>query len=210
MGLRELKKQRTFDAVSSIAIAMFLDRGFDQVSVSDIAAAAEISKPTLFRYFAAKEDLVLHRFADHAGEPARVVAARAAGQSPLDALQQHFIAGLLRRDPVTGLNDTPEVLAFHDLVFSTPALATRVHEYQSRDEQSLATALLPTTPTPAVAPVPDPLGARLAAAQILAVQRVLARENWRRLAAGESAETLAPAAIEAANRAFTQLRTGLP
>ncbi|WP_203828155.1 TetR/AcrR family transcriptional regulator [Actinoplanes palleronii] len=212
MGLRELKKQRTFDAVSSIAIAMFLDRGFDQVSVSDIAAAAEISKPTLFRYFAAKEDLVLHRFADHAGEPARVVAARAAGQSPLDALQQHFIAGLLRRDPVTGLNDTPEVLAFHDLVFSTPSLATRVHEYQSRDEQSLATALLPTTPTsPAAAPLePDPLAARLAAAQILAVQRVLARENWRRLAAGESAETLAPTAIEAADRAFTQLRTGLP
>src|SRR5689334_14440639 len=104
MGLRELKKQRTFDAVSTIAIRMFLEHGFDRVSVSDIAAAAEISKPTLFRYFGAKEDLVLHRFADHAGESARIVAARPADRSPIDALHAHFLAGLARRDPVTGLN----------------------------------------------------------------------------------------------------------
>jgi AcrR family transcriptional regulator len=198
-GLRELKKQRTFDAVSEIAIGMFLQRGFDGVSVSDIAAAAEISKPTLFRYFPSKEDLVLHRFADHAGEPARVVTGRADGQSPLDALHRHFLDGLAARDPVTGLNDVPAVLAFHDLVFSTPSLATRVHDYQVRDEESLAAALR----------TPDPLTARLAAAQILAVRRVLARENWRRLAAGESADGLYPTAVAAADQAFTHLRTGL-
>ncbi|BCJ39973.1 TetR family transcriptional regulator [Actinoplanes ianthinogenes] len=198
-GLRELKKRRTFDAVSAIAIGMFLEQGFDRVSVSDIAAAAEISKPTLFRYFPSKEDLVLHRIADHAGEPARVVAARAPGQSPVDALHRRFLDGLSSRDPVTGLNDVPEVLAFHDLVFSTPSLATRVHDYQVRDEESLAAAL----------PAADPLTARLAAAQILAVQRVLARENWRRLSAGESADALYPAAVRAADAAFGQLRGGI-
>jgi AcrR family transcriptional regulator len=200
-GLRERKKQRTFDAVSEIAIAMFLDRGFDRVSVNDVAAAAEISKPTLFRYFPSKEDLVLHRIADHSGEPARVVAARAGGESPIDALHRRFRDGLDARDPVTGLNDVPQILAFHDLVFSTPSLATRVHEFQARDEESLARALDPT--------VADPLTARLAAAQILAVQRVLAQENWRRLTAGESADALHPIAAEAADRAFTQLRDGL-
>ncbi|SLM01642.1 TetR family transcriptional regulator [Actinoplanes sp. SE50/110] len=201
-GLRQRKKQRTFDTVSEIAIGMFLEHGFDRVSVTDIAAAAEISKPTLFRYFASKEDLVLHRFADHAGEPARTVSSRPAGRSPLDALHRRFLDGLATRDPVTGLNDVPQVLAFHDLVFSTPSLATRVYDYQLRDERSLAESLATATP--------DPLTARLAAAQILAVQRVLARENWRRLTAGATADDLYPAAVEAANRAFDQLRSGLP
>lgn len=75
-GLRERKKQLTYQAVSDAAIAMFLERGFDKVSVAEVAAAADISKPTLFRYFPAKEDLVLHRFADHEDESARVVAER--------------------------------------------------------------------------------------------------------------------------------------
>jgi AcrR family transcriptional regulator len=201
MGLRERKKQRTFDAVSTLAVDMFLERGFDNVSVSDIAAAAEISKPTLFRYFRSKEDLALHRLADHAGEPARVVAARGAELSPLDALHQHFLDGLTRRDPVTGLNDDPGILAYHDMVFSTPALSARVEEFQIRDEQSLAEALAPAAP--------DALTARLASAQILAVQRVLARDNWRRLRTGESAAALHPAATAAADRAFEQLRTGV-
>ncbi|MEV0395275.1 TetR family transcriptional regulator [Polymorphospora rubra] len=201
MGLRERKKQRTFDAVSTLAIDMFLERGFDNVSVSDIAAAAEISKPTLFRYFRSKEDLALHRLADHAREAARVVSTRADTQSPLAAVHQHFVDGLARRDPVTGLNDQPEVLAYHDMVFSTPSLSARVGEFQVRDEQSLAGALAPSAP--------DALTARLAAAQILAVQRVLARDNWQRLRSGESAADLHPAAIEAADRAFEQLRTGI-
>lgn len=61
---------------------MFLERGFDKVSVAEVAAAADISKPTLFRYFPAKEDLVLHRFADHEDEAARVVTARAPDETP--------------------------------------------------------------------------------------------------------------------------------
>ncbi len=58
-GLRERKKQRMYQSVSDIAIRLFMEKGFDAVSVAEIAAAAEISKPTLFRYFPAKEDLVL-------------------------------------------------------------------------------------------------------------------------------------------------------
>ncbi|WP_360145900.1 TetR family transcriptional regulator [Asanoa sp. NPDC050611] len=199
MGLRERKRQRTHDAVSAAAIALFLERGFDRVSVADVAAAAEISKPTLFRYFPSKEDLVLHRFADHAGEAARVV--RQAGQAPLAALHAHFLDGLARRDPVTGLNDHPQVLAFHNMVFSTPSLSGRVNDYISRDEDALAEALTPGL---------DALTARLAAAQILAVQRVLARENWRLLAAGSSADDLHDTARAAADRAFRLLAEGLP
>jgi AcrR family transcriptional regulator len=203
VGLRERKRQRTHDAVSAVAISMFLEHGFDRVSVADIAAAAEISKPTLFRYFRSKEDLILHRFADHEGEAARVVRQRSAHQAPLSALHEHFLDGLARRDPVTGLNDHPEVLAFHDLVFSTASLSARLNEHTARDEEALASALVQT------ARAHDELTARLAAAQIIAVQRVLARDNWRRLAAGMTAAALYDTAKASADNAFRLLASGL-
>ncbi|WP_329273558.1 TetR family transcriptional regulator [Streptomyces sp. NBC_01451] len=205
IGLRERKKRQTYQNVSDIAIGLFLEKGFDAVSVAEIAAMAGISKPTLFRYFPAKEDLVLHRFADHEDEAARVVrAARAdtgagagAGVSPVDALRRHFLDGLSREDPVTGLNDAPGVLAFHGLLYGTPSLVARAYEYQQRSEAALAAALGGT------------LTARLAAGQIIAVQRILAQENWRRIAAGESVEAVRGDAIAAAEGAFGQLEAGL-
>src|SRR5690606_12551135 len=83
-GLRERKKRQMYRRLSDTAIGLFLERGYEQVTVADVAAAVDVSKPTLFRYFPAKEDLVLHRLADHVGEAGRVVAGRPAGQSPLE------------------------------------------------------------------------------------------------------------------------------
>ncbi|WP_030925086.1 TetR/AcrR family transcriptional regulator [Streptomyces sp. NBC_01527] len=197
ISLRERKKQLTYQAVSDAAIAMFLERGFDKVSVAEVAAAADISKPTLFRYFPAKEDLALHRFADHEDEAARVVAARSQDESPLDALRRHFLDGLERRDPVTGLCDHPQVLAFHRMLYGTPSLVARMYGYQGRSEAALARALGDA--------VPD----RLAAGQIIAVQRILALENWRRIDAGESADEVYEDAVRAAELGFVQLRSGL-
>ncbi|MEU9982508.1 TetR family transcriptional regulator [Streptomyces sp. NPDC050856] len=197
-GLRERKKQQTYQAISDAAIALFLARGFDQVPVAEVAAAAGVSKPTLFRYFPAKEDLALHRFADHRDEAARVVAGRPAGRSPLGALHRHFLDGLARRDPVTGLNDDPDVLAFHRLLYGTPSLVARLYAYQGASERALAEALGGGLP------------ARLAAGQIVAVQRILAEENWRRIeGGGESADAVHPDAVSAADLAFRQLGDGL-
>ena len=81
-GLRERKKARTHQAISEAAIALFLARGYDAVSVAEIAEAAEVSKRTLFAYFPSKDELVLHRFADHQDEAARVVRDRPAGTDP--------------------------------------------------------------------------------------------------------------------------------
>lgn len=75
-GLRERKRQQVHEAISAAAITLFLERGFDEVPVAEVAAAAGISKPTLFKYFPTKEDLVLHRISDHQGEAARVVRER--------------------------------------------------------------------------------------------------------------------------------------
>ncbi|MFD3513592.1 TetR family transcriptional regulator [Streptomyces sp. NPDC058657] len=197
-GLRELKKRRTYAAISDAAIGLFLERGFDAVSVAEVAAAAEVSKPTLFRYFPAKEDLALHRFADHEDESARVVAGgREAGLGPLDALERHLLAALERRDPVTGLCDDPAVLAYQRLLYGTPSLLARLFVYTRRSEAALATAL------------GGDLRARLAAGQLVVVLRTLAEENWRRIESGESADEVAPGAVAAAELAFGQLRAGL-
>ncbi|XMA36586.1 TetR family transcriptional regulator [Streptomyces albogriseolus] len=193
-GLRARKKQRTHDAIADAAVSLFLEHGFDRVSVNDIAVAADISKPTLFRYFPTKEDLVLHRFKDHQGEAARVVRDRAPGVEPMTALHRHFRAGLDRRDPVTGLNDHPEVVAFHRLVFGTPSLAGRLARYRLEDEEALADAL------------GEGIEARLRAAQALAVLQVLARVNWQRIADGRTAGDVHPEAAADADLAFDRLR----
>ena len=138
----------------------------------------------------------MHRIADHNGEAARVVRDRPPGVSPLTALHRHFRAGLDRREPVTGLNDHPEVLAFHRLVFTTPSLAGRLIQYTQDDEEALAAAL------------GGDITARLQAAQVLAVQRVLARATWHKLVAGQAADDVYPEAVADADRAFALLATG--
>jgi AcrR family transcriptional regulator len=195
-GLRERKKRRMYETLSEVAIRLFLEKGFDAVSVAEIAAAAEVSKPTLFRYFPAKEDLVLYRIADHEDEAARVVVE--SGEAPLVALRRHFLDGLERGDPVTGLSDHPQVLAFHRLLYGTPSLVARAHGHIERQEAALAVVL------------GGDLDARLAAGQIIAVRRILAMENWRRIAEGEAVEDVRRDAVVAAERGFAVLADGLP
>ncbi|GAA0492573.1 TetR/AcrR family transcriptional regulator [Streptomyces stramineus] len=201
-GLRERKKQRTRQLLSDTAIELFLQRGFDQVPVAEVAAVAEVSKPTLFRYFPAKEDLVLHRIADHQGEAARVVRARAGEQPPLVTLRSHLHERIDAHDPVTGVSDLAPVLAFHDLVYSTPSLLARLVHYTGRDEEELAGALQEVGGHEA-------LTARLAAAQIITVHQRLAHANWRRIADGRTAEQAVPGAHAAADHAYDLLGAGL-
>src|SRR4051794_3660626 len=173
VGLRERKKARTRQAISEAAIALFLERGYDDVSVVEIAAAAEVSKRTLFAYFPTKDDLVLHRFADHEDEAARVVRTRSTGETPLEALHRHQRAALGRRDPITGLCDVPAIVAFHRLVAETPTLRSALLHYHTRGVDALTSALLETT-----GGVAHPeLTARVAAGQVLTVLQELANAN---------------------------------
>jgi AcrR family transcriptional regulator len=187
-GLRERKKQQTYDALSQAAIALFLERGFDEVPVADIAAAADVSKPTLFKYFPTKEDLVMHRIGDHRHEAARVVWGSSA--PPVEAFRDHFLTGLDDREPTTGLNDHPQVIAYYDLVFTTPALATRLREFMDDDERALAEVL------------GGDLAAELLSAQLLSTQRILAYRNWLAISGGQSATDRYPDALAEANAGF--------
>jgi hypothetical protein len=102
------------------------------------------------------------------------------------------------RDPVTGLNYHPQVLAFHRLVFNTPSLAGRLTRYMIEDEQALADSL------------GTGIQARLLAAHVLAAQRVLARTNWHKLAGGRTADDVYTEAVADADHAFAQLPTQAP
>jgi AcrR family transcriptional regulator len=208
LGLRQRQRLRIQQAIQDAATRLFLRSGFDAVSVTEIAAAAEVSKRTLFKYFPSKEDLVIHAFADHQDEAARTVLNRPPGRSPLSALHEQFLDGLTRRDPVTGLNDHPQTIAFVNMVLSIPSLQARLLLYQTKAELALTAALESLGQTDSS---PAESTARLAAYQILAVHRALADDNRRHLTAGATAtaQSRYPDAVNAANHAFTLLRHGL-
>ncbi|MEV7562259.1 TetR family transcriptional regulator [Streptomyces sp. NPDC089795] len=200
-GLRENKKLRTRHRLAATALELFLERGFDAVSVADVAAAAEVSKPTLFRYFPSKEDLLLDRFADHQDEAARVVRERPAGSTPVSAVHAHFLAALAERDPITGLCDHPNVLAFMRLLHGTASLKSRLNHYTKREVELLA-AELESEAVP-------PLAARLAATHLVAVRHELGQENWLRIDSGLGADQAYAAAVADADQAFAMLAEGL-
>jgi AcrR family transcriptional regulator len=203
-GLRERKKQRTREAIADAAITMFLEHGFDQVSCAAVAARAEVSKPTLFKHFPTKEDLVVHRIADHEDELARTVRERQAGESPLAALRRQYLAGLAARDAITGLNDAPQVRALYRMMEASPTLSVRLLRFAARRAEALAEALAEKAGV-----APDDIATRVVAHQITTTLRVLADENVRRIAGGESSDDLHPQAVAAAERAFAMLRDGI-
>ncbi|MCX4730712.1 TetR/AcrR family transcriptional regulator [Streptomyces sp. NBC_01363] len=201
MSLRERKKLQTRHRLLAAATALFAERGFDKVSVAEIAEAAEVSKMTVFNYFAGKEDLVLAPMEEHVGDVARAVRDRAPGESALAAVRGQFLAGVERRDPSVGMSDEPVVLGVRRLIMETPALLTRAHAFSMRSFDLLAEALIEEGEEPAIA--------RIAGAQLIGTRNSLIYANQLRLLAGESADSIAPDAVALAERGFGLLATGL-
>src|SRR4051794_37232709 len=63
-GLRAFKKARTRLAISDVATRLFVEHGFEHVTVAQIAEAAEVSTKTVFNYFTSKEELFFDRAED--------------------------------------------------------------------------------------------------------------------------------------------------
>ena len=97
MGLRELKKEQTRQHIADTAWQLFVDRGFDQVSVAQVARAAQVAEATVFNYFPSKEDLFYSRLESFWTRLAAEVSARPPGQPVLAAFQAALLAdgGLL-------------------------------------------------------------------------------------------------------------------
>ncbi|GHH74134.1 TetR family transcriptional regulator [Kitasatospora indigofera] len=203
LGLRERKKLQTGRKLWTVAIGLFVERGFDQVSVAEIAAAAEVSKMTVFNYFPTKEDLVLLPMEKHTGEVAETVRDRPAGCSAVAAVRDQYLAALDAQDPASGLCDQQAVLDVLRLIRDTPALALRARAASVRAEELLAAELRTASGDG------DDLTARLAAAQLLATRRTLVMANQRRMVAGEPAGSVLPEARADALRAFALVEHGL-
>jgi len=134
MGRRERKKAATRAAILDAAMTLFLERGFDGVSVREIAEKADVSPKTVFTHFPQKEALV---FSDEDERHERLVAAvsgRAPGTTISDALKAHFLA------EIAAMRSGPQrrILA---LMEETPALVEYAEKMWFRHESALAAAI---------------------------------------------------------------------
>src|SRR5207248_8272205 len=84
-GLRERKKQRTRELIAETARRLFSERGFDRVTIAEVAREAEVSEQTVFNYFPTKEDLVYWRLEGFEDELLTAIRQRAEGESILRA-----------------------------------------------------------------------------------------------------------------------------
>ena len=125
-GLRERKRRRTETELRSAALALFGERGFDQVTVDDITDAAEVSKTTFYRYFESKEDVLLGRASDKLELMRVALAAQPVDESVLAAIRNAFLVVADRFEI-----EREERLALRRLLQETPSLAARNLAHQS-------------------------------------------------------------------------------
>lgn len=226
MGLRETKKKQTRTAIADAALGLFLEHGFDRVTVAEVARHAGVSTNTVFNYFATKEDLFFDRQAEVEDHLAALVRSRAPGTCPIAPIRDDLLAALDQDHPMLGLR--PGAPAFWQVVLDSPALRAREREIGERAEAALAVALAPPAPPHAQPPsattqptgagigigtttstsTPDPMPAVLAGA-IAGTHRAILRELRRRIMAGEPAASARDTVAGAADRAFAVLCAGL-
>ncbi|MEU0562813.1 helix-turn-helix domain-containing protein [Dactylosporangium sp. NPDC006015] len=139
MALRAEKKAATRAAIADAALALFLARGFDRVTVAEVAEAARVSVNTAFNYFPTKEDLFFDRQEQVVQRLAAAVRDRAPHESPVGAVRRLFLEELDRGEPTLGLS--PDAGAFWQVVEDSPALQARARLLAQLAEEALADVL---------------------------------------------------------------------
>ncbi|MEU9836540.1 TetR/AcrR family transcriptional regulator [Streptosporangium sp. NPDC048047] len=201
-GLRARKKRETRLRISDIATGLFMARGFDGVTVADVARAADVSVNTVFNYFATKEDLLLDRAPEVEDLLARVVREREPGETPVAAVRRDFLEALETGHYRYGFHEAGD--DFIRMIETTPSLVARVREMGETRERRLAEAIAEEAGAD-----PDDLTPALVAAQINAALRTVVGYAVRRLVAGERVDDILPDLRERAGRAFDLLETGI-
>jgi AcrR family transcriptional regulator len=124
-GLRERKKALMRQLISDTATLMFLERGFDEVRVSEVAEACDVSEKTIYNYFPTKESLLLDREEGSTNAIRKALGPDATATSPVEAM-----VGILKDELdefVAHLGSSanvmfPQIMHFNELIESTPAL----------------------------------------------------------------------------------------
>jgi AcrR family transcriptional regulator len=133
-GLRARKKRLTREAIFAAADRLFAERGFENVTVAEIADAANVSVKTVFTYVNAKEELIF-RQQTVLDAVVRAVASRRLGQTPLVAAAQALLAAVNETDQNLSLG------SFQRMVASGPAARSRARALWDETETRLAEVL---------------------------------------------------------------------
>ncbi|MFI6867853.1 TetR family transcriptional regulator [Nocardia sp. NPDC050406] len=200
LGLRERKKRQTRDNISTVATRLFLERGFDAVTIAEIAAAADVAKMTVTNYFPRKEDLILDLHEEFVAKLPRSVRGRQPGESALAALRRDYLTDAAELNPIVGFA-IPE---FARVVTGSPALVARLREFHEDREKALAETLAEETGV-----APDDLTAQVAAALLAGVHRLLFEETVRRACTGATKEELGAVMTPRIAAAFDLLEPAL-
>ena len=132
LGLRDRKKEQTRAQLEAIAVAMFDERGFDEVTVDDIVSAAEVSHRTFYRYFPSKEDVLFGDHNEKLESFRRAMVERPADESIFDALRRAALEFAQLYEELHG-QDVRRARIIHN----TPSLSLRVAERQVAWELAL-------------------------------------------------------------------------
>jgi AcrR family transcriptional regulator len=133
---RERKKQRTREQIVEHAMALFDERGFENVTIAEIAAAADIAPRTFFSYFPSKEDVVFHDFDVVFDAIKERIDGRPEGESTMDALRA-FIGGFVEQVD----HGDPAEQCRRRVISASPALQQHDRERVARIEHVIADGL---------------------------------------------------------------------
>ena len=136
-GLRERKKQQTRQLIAETARRLFGERGFERVTVAEIARAADVAEQTVFNYFPSKEDLVYWRLESFEEELLATILDREPGESVLAAFGRFVLAprGLLGEHDAEARE---RLAALTRMITASPALLAREQQVLAGYTASLA------------------------------------------------------------------------
>jgi AcrR family transcriptional regulator len=207
-GLRERRKQETRESIAAAASRLFALRGFESVTVAQIARAAEVSEKTVFNYFPTKEDLFYPQLESFENELLSAIRDRAPGRTIVDAFRGFLLArrGVFGRLVEEGTDDAlDELRTVTRIITQSPALLAREEHVFARVTASLAALLAEETDRRE-----GDVEAWVAAAALLGVHRGLVAYVRQRTLAGEhDLVRLARDLRIEATRAFARLEDGL-
>ncbi|WP_440085804.1 substrate-binding domain-containing protein [Streptosporangium sp. LJ11] len=187
---RERRKGETRRAIAGTARRLFAERGFETVTVAEIAAVADVSTKTVFNHFPVKEQIFFE--ADPLGWPAPELALRerAAGERPVDAIRRVMArtSAAGAGEDATGADDAGTVAVHARIYRDSPALRSYSREMFAGQEHALREAIESGTGGPGAG---GGLGAGVVAALVLAAVREVWESTLLRIAAGAAFEDAA-------------------
>jgi AcrR family transcriptional regulator len=136
--MRERKRERTRDDIVDAALSLFVEHGFDATTVESIAATADVSQRTFFRYFPSKEDVLF----DEVGSARQrdwIVAALEAHEGGVSAVR--MVVDALRTLKPKWESELPMLMMRHQVISETPALAIRARRRRHMWESAVVDTL---------------------------------------------------------------------